>query len=69
MITFSCVWLSPSLPHPLFVFDVDLMLSTVLTGVDEDVSAPESTDDAPAASDMPPLEDDEDDASRMEEVD
>ena len=45
------------------------MLSTVFTGVDEDVSAPESTDDAPAASDMPPLEDDEDDASRMEEVD
>jgi len=36
-------------------------------GIDEDEGVPES--DAPAADDMPPLEGDEDDASRMEEVD
>jgi len=37
-------------------------------GIDEDEGVPESSD-APAADDMPPLEGDEDDASRMEEVD
>ena len=30
---------------------------------------PESSGDAPSTEDMPPLEGDEDDASRMEEVD
>lgn len=39
------------------------------TGIDEDDSVPESSDDAPSTEDMPPLEGDEDDASRMEEVD
>merc|ERR1711879_325852 len=34
-------------------------------GIDEDEGVPE-TSDAPAADDMPPLEGDEDDASRME---
>lgn len=38
-------------------------------GIDEDDSVGESGSDAPAADDMPPLEGDEDDASRMEEVD
>lgn len=40
-------------------------------GIDEDDSVPESesVDAAPATDDMPPLEGDEDDASRMEEVD
>jgi len=37
-------------------------------GIDEDEGVPDSSD-APAADDMPPLEGDEDDASRMEEVD
>jgi len=37
-------------------------------GIDEDEGVPESAD-APAADDMPPLEGDDDDASRMEEVD
>lgn len=41
----------------------------VPTGIDEDDSVPESAGDAPATDDMPPLEGDEDDASRMEEVD
>ena len=39
------------------------------TGIDEDDSVPEPSDDAPSTEDMPPLEGDEDDASRMEEVD
>jgi len=38
-------------------------------GIDEDDGVPESAGDAPATDDMPPLEGDEDDASRMEEVD
>jgi len=37
-------------------------------GIDEDEGVADSSD-APAADDMPPLEGDEDDASRMEEVD
>jgi molecular chaperone HtpG len=40
--------------------------SLSVLGIDEDDSVPEST---PATDDMPPLEGDEDDASRMEEVD
>ncbi|XP_076459306.1 heat shock protein 83-like [Babylonia areolata] len=39
-------------------------------GIDEDDSVPETGDgDVPSTDDMPPLEGDEDDASRMEEVD
>ena len=44
-------------------------VAAVPTGIDEDDSVPESSGDAPSAEDMPPLEGDEDDASRMEEVD
>jgi molecular chaperone HtpG len=38
-------------------------------GLDEDVDAPEAEVEAPADDDMPPLEGDDEDASRMEEVD
>ena len=41
----------------------------VPSGIDEDDSVPEASGDAPSTDDMPPLEGDEDDASRMEEVD
>lgn len=61
----------------MFIFIVRFLLVSwctecyvvVPSGIDEDDGVPESSGDAPPTDDMPPLEGDEDDASRMEEVD
>lgn len=53
-----------------YVKSVPSLINLFITGIDEDDIVPPTEASEPASTeDMPPLEADDDDASRMEEVD